>query len=773
MKGQAFAIALVMACGIAVFIMSLTTHGSLKSAQDAYYEHYRFADIFAHLKRAPNALGARISEIPGVSRVETRVVADVTLDVVGMSEPVTGRLISLPENPGGGLNRLHLRSGRHIEPGRKGEVIASEPFVEAHRLKPGDRVQAVINGHLDTLKIVGVAISPEFIYQIRPGDIFPDDKRFGVFWMDYEELATAYNLENAFNDLSLTLMPGASQPEIIRQIDRLTRDYGGLGAYGREDQLSNRLISDEMRNLHTMSFIDPTIFLAVAAFIINVVLTRLINTQREQIAMLKAFGYGRFEIGFHYLKFVLVISVAALLLGTAVGAWLGKGLTGLYVQYFRFPAFSYHLDLRIVSVSFLASCAAAVLGIAGAVIRAMHLPPAEAMRPEPPGIYKPTILERMGFQRLFSPPMRMILRQLERRPSRAILSCLGIALAGSLLVLANFIGNTVNYLVDFQFYISQRQDMTLTLVEPKSTSALYEISHLPGVIRAEPFRSVPVRLRFGHSSRRTAIMGLGPHRELFRLINADEKAVQLPMQGLLLSAKLAELIGAKLGDTLTVEVMEGSRPIREAVVSGLISDFSGISAYMDIRALNRMMQEGETISGAFVTADSDRLPAIYRALKETPGIGGISLKEAALLSFQDTMEKNLLTMKFFYVLFACVIAFGVVYNSIQVSFSERNRELATLRVIGFTRREVAFILLGEAAALTAIAIPLGLLFGYWLSAFVVYAMQTEVVRLPLVIASSTYAFAAVTLTSATIVSSLGIRRKLDRLDLVSVLKARD
>ena len=329
------------------------------------------------------------------------------------------------------------------------------------------------------------------------------------------------------------------------------------------------------------------------------------------------------------------------------------------------------------------------------------------------------------------------------------------------------------YLIDFQFYTTQRQDMTLTLVEPRSMAALYEIRHFPGVIRAEPFRSVPVRLRSGHLSRRLGIMGLTSPRELFRLMDSEEEITHLPEEGLILSEKLADLLGARIGDTLTVEVMEGARPVRQVAVSALVNDYSGTSAYMDIRALNRMMREGETISGAFVTADPDRLDETYRKLKEAPVIGGISLKKAALLSFEDTLAKNLLTTKIFYVVFACIIAFGVVYNSVHVTLSERSRELATLRVIGFTRREVSLILLGEVVALTLIAIPLGLLFGHWLAAFMVYALQTETIRLPLIIEPPTYAFAAIVVAAATVVSSLGVRRKLDRIDLVSVLKSRD
>ncbi|WP_244084056.1 ABC transporter permease [Desulforhabdus sp. TSK] len=434
MKGQAFAISLVMACGIAVFVMSLTTLASLETAREAYYDRYRFAQVFAHLKRAPDPLRERIAAIPGVSRVDARVVVDVTLDIPGMGEPAVGRLVSIKGGSGSSLNRLHIRKGRPIEAGRRGEALVSEPFAQAHGFNPGDTVRAVINGRLDTLKIVGIAISPEFIYQLRAGDIVPDDRRFGVFWLDHEELSTAYGLEGAFNDICLSLMPGALEPEVLHRLDHLIEPYGGLGSYGREDQFSHRLISDEMKQLRGMSIIPPSIFLSIAAFIIHVVLSRLIHTQREQIATLKAFGYSRFEIGLHYLKFALAITTGGSLLGTGMGIWLGQGLTELYARYFRFPAFSYHLDPLAICLALLMGGAAAGLGILNAVHRAARLAPAEAMRPEPPARYTPTVLERLGLQRFFSPPLRMILRQLERRP-------------------------------------------------------LHEIRHLPGVRRAEPFRS--------------------------------------------------------------------------------------------------------------------------------------------------------------------------------------------------------------------------------------------------------------------------------------------
>jgi putative ABC transport system permease protein len=424
MRGQAIAIALVIASGVATFVLSVSTLESLRRTQDHYYERYRFAHVFAHLKRAPKTLADRIAEIPGVAQVQTRVVEQVTLDVADLPEPAVGRLISIPEYPKPDLNGLYLRSGRWVEPGHTGEVLASEGFAEAHGLVPGDRVSAVINGRRQLLTVVGIALSPEYVYAIRPGDLLPDEKRFGIFWMGYTDLAAAFNMQGAFNDITLTLKWGASEPEVLRRLDRLTESYGGLGAYGRADQTSNRFIVNEINELRGMALVVPAIFLAVAAFLFHVVITRLIGTQREQIATLKAFGYSSFEVGRHYLKLVLLIVIAGVILGTGLGVWLGRGLTELYTRFFRFPVFEYSPGSNVILSAFLVSVASAAAGTWGAVSRAMRLPPAEAMRPEPPAAFRPTILERVGLQSLFSSTTRMILRQLERQPLRSLLSAL-------------------------------------------------------------------------------------------------------------------------------------------------------------------------------------------------------------------------------------------------------------------------------------------------------------------------------------------------------------
>ncbi|MCH5377105.1 MAG: ABC transporter permease, partial [Planctomycetes bacterium] len=527
-KGQAVAIALVIASGVGTFVMSLCTLKSLQDSQQSYYRAYRFAHIFAHVKRAPQSLSKRIAEIPGVSQVTTRIVADVTLDVADMSEPAIGRLISIPERRQPLVNDLHIRRGRWIEPYRSGEVLVGEAFADAHHLEIGDSVTAVINGRRQRLTIVGVVLSPEYIIQIHGANLLPDNRRFGVFYMGYEQLAAAFDMDGAFNDVVLTLTRGASDRAVIQRLDDLTRRYGSRGASERENQVSHRYISDEIRQLRSMGLVAPTIFFSVSAFLLNVVMTRLIGVQREQIAAIKAFGYSRLQVGWHYVKLVLLISLVGSLLGIAMGVYLGRNLTIMYTTFYRFPMFRFHAEPSVIASALLISSAAAVLGTLASVRRAVRLPPAEAMRPEPPAVYRATIIDRTGLGDLLPQAARIILREIERKPVKAGLTVLGISMAVSVLILGSFTLDSINYIINFQFVLSQRQDVIVAFVEPASADALHELAHLPGVVQVEPLRSAATRFRFGHRSRRVGVLGVIPGGRLYRLLNTDEQLVPIP-----------------------------------------------------------------------------------------------------------------------------------------------------------------------------------------------------------------------------------------------------
>lgn len=782
LKGQALAIALVLASGVATYVMFLSTMDTLKATRADVYRSYRFADVFASLTRAPERLRERIAAIPGVERLDTRVVAPVTIDIAGFAEPITGVITSVPDQGEPQLNRLYLKSGRGVVAGRDNEVIVSEAFASAHRLVPGDRLSVIIRGRRKTLTIVGTAISPEYISQLRPGGVFPDFKRYGVLWMARTPLGYANDMQGAFNSVVLRLVPGphmaTREQDVIDRLDTLLAPYGGFGAYGREDQASNRFLSEEFKQLENSSTLFPVIFLGVAAFLLNVVITRLISTQREQIAALKAFGYGNLQIAVHYLKLVMSIVLFGVLLGLAAGAWLTRELAEIYMGFFRLPYLLFHFPPLVVVSAVMISLFAGFLGTVFAVRGAVRLQPAQAMRPEAPVLYRKStleagVLERVRLGWLLSGGARMILRHLGHRPLKSLLTVVGIAFACAIMTTGRFQDDTVNYMMHVHFGLSQREDVAVSFVEPTSYRVINELRSLPGVEYGEVYRAVVVRLRHGHRSYRTAIKGMEHGGELQRLLDTDLRTIRLPRDGLVLTDYLGKLLGLHVGDKVTVEVLEGRRQARQVPVVGLVKQYLGVSGYMDLAALNRLLGEGNAISGAYLSIDSHQADAIYAQLKDMPRIAGTTVREQEIRNFRRIMEETMLFWTLVATVFAVLIAFGVVYNSARITLTERSRELASLRVLGFTRGEISYILLGELAVLTLMAIPLGLLIGRGLCGLIALQVESDLYRIPLIIKPDTYAFAAAVVLVAATVSALLVRRRLDRLDLVAVLKTKE
>ena len=773
MKGQMIAVSLVMACGLAMMIMTRSLILTLEGTRDAYYERYRLADLFDSLKRAPLALADRVAEIDGVAAVEPRVVVDVTLDLPGVAEPATGHIVSLPEGHPQVLNKLFLRSGRLPQIDQRREAVVSEAFAGANGLQPGDRVVAVLNGRRDTLIITGIGLSPEFVFEARAGETLPDNKRYGVFWMNYQAVAVAYNLDGAFNDLCIDLSPGVAAGPVIQEVDRILAPYGNGGAYTRRDHGSAQRLSDELNVLHALSVAYPIVFLSVAAFMVNAVLARLIRLQREQIAQLKAQGFPSWQVGLHYMKFAMVIVVIGTAIGGIAGRFMGGGLVNLYTIFFRFPSLEFRMDYSALGLALIVSAMAASVGVIGVVRQAVNLPPAEAMRPEPPADFKPSLLERLGIAQRFSPAFRMALRNIERKPWSAVFTIAGLSLATGLMVLPGAMADSIDYLLTYQWNMAQRQDVIVFLTEPGSGSAFHDLRHLPGVISAEPVRSVQARLRYGPHARKLSITGLPADKNLNRLLDAKGRSIDLPKDGIVMSDKLAEVLGARLGDVVQVEVQEGARPVHESTIVGLVEDFAGVAAYMDLGSLRRFMREGDTINGAYLTVDQSQWAAFMRKVKDTPRAAVVLVKKDQLAAFRNTTGQSIGIIRKLYFVLAVIVAFGVVYNSARIALSERSRDLATLRVVGFSQSEVAGVLLGELTLLVVTALPIGLLFGRGLTTWIIKTVSTEAVRMPLVVSSFTYSTAVIVVSVAACSSFIAVSRMLRKLDLVGVLKARE
>jgi putative ABC transport system permease protein len=749
-----------------------STYDSLLQTQQAYYSDYRFADLFVHAKRAPESIASLIQKIPGVAEVQTRVVSEVTLNLPDLAEPAQGRIVSVDENNGSSLNKLYLVRGRTIKPNAADEIVISGAFADANGFQPGDKLEAIINGRWRRLDIVGVGLSPEYIYEIRPGDIFPDNRRYGIIWMGHRSLEAAFDMDGAFNDAAISLAPGASESDVIDRVDRVLTEYGGTGAYGREDQQSNRFISNELSQLEVQGTLLPVIFLGVTAFLLHLVLSRLVNTQREQIGLLKAFGYSNVSIGLHFLELASVAVVGGVILGLALGYWLGSEMTQLYTEYFHFPVLLFSVNLSLILFAFLITFGTTAIGALAAVKRAVELPPAEAMRPEPPADFRIGMLEKFGAER-FSSTTRIIIRNLSRQPIKSSMSILGISLAVALLFTGFYFFDAVERIVEIEFHQVIRDDVNVTFHEPRPGRAQYELAELPGVGQVQGFRSVPARFRFGYRSRRVGIIGVEARGDLRRIIDTRFRVYTPPAEGIVLSNALAEILGVKKGDTLTIEVLEGSRPTRTIEIADTVDELMGLNAYMDIQALNRLMREDNVISGAYLSVDKPSVNELFTRLKQMPMIAGVALPGAMLTSFNETFGRTIWIFTMILVAFASVIVFGVVYNSARISLSERGRELASLRVLGFTQREIASILLGEQALLTLAAIPVGYVLGLILCMLMNNLVDTEMLRLPLVFSVRTFVVALLATIGAAVLSGVFVIWRLRGLDLIEVLKTRE
>lgn len=770
--GQLAAIGAVAGCGIMAFVTMQTNYDAMYVAQATYYAKYAFADVFASVTRAPNGVAERISALPNVNRVQARVVEDVLADIPGRSDPATLRLVGIPDGEQPVLDRVYVRRGRLPSSVARSEAVVSEAFAQANGLDIGSAVPVIVNGRRETLKIVGIGLSPEYVYEMRGGaDIWPDSRHFGIAWVNETPLAAAFDLTGAFNDIALTVAPGTDKRTIFGQVDAILDRYGSLGAYDRADQMSDRFVSNELQQLKAQALFIPLIFLGIAAFLIHVSLSRLVATQREQIAILKAFGYGNVTVALHYVKAALVTIGVGASIGVLSGWWLGYRLAVLYTRFFRFPEVVFHLRAGTVAICVAISLSAGIAGAMLAVRSVVKLPPAEAMRPPSPASFRPTVLERLGLTAFFSSAFRMVLRNVERKPVPAAIGVLALSLAVAILLVGRSTVDAVNWMMEIQFHYVSREDATVTFVRPLNARVRFALRSLPGVMEFEAYRAAFARVSNGHRFRRLVVIGLPTAPRLHRIVDRNVVEKLPPPNGVLITEALSRILQAPPGAILTIAFLEGDRRTIFEPVRGVVDELVGLNVYMDEKELNRQLREDGSVSGAYLRVDPASEAAFDAATKTTPKISGVVYRRSALEEFQRSFAESIGISAAFILAFAFVIAFGVVYNAGRVALSERCRELCTLRILGYSVGDAARVLIGEQALLTFAAIPLGLAVGLGLDRALQPLYELEYYRIPIVVSRETYLFAIAFVLFAVAISSLALVSGVRRLNVVAALKA--
>ncbi len=773
MRGQVITIALVVAAGVAVFVASVSTYDSLRFGRDRFYADAAFPEVFVTLKRAPLSVVKQLNEIPGVAIVEPRIVRDVIVDWPSSVLPVSARLVSLARAGDEPLARLHLRRGAAPEPGDAHGAAVNEAFAEANGVTPGGEVRIILNGRVQGFQVRGIALSPEYVYAVKPGLPIPDDRLYAVLWIDRSAAEAAFDMKGAFNDAIVSLAPGADPKAVVAELDRLLDPYGSVGAIERRDQPSNRFLEDELNQQKVMSTTIPFIFFGVAAFLLNVALGRLVAAQREQIAALKALGFPTAPLVLHYLKLVAVIVLLGSALGIAGGIAFGHAMIASYHGFFRLPVLVFELTPWSAGIGTAISFAAASLGVLTALQNVVSMAPAVAMRPPAPLRFRRSWIEEILSAGILSPRRIMVLRNIAGRPWRTTLTIVSIALALPMVVLGLFWRDAIDHMIEVQFDRVERGNVVVTFPHPLDRAVIGNLAREPGVLAVEGQRIVPVRLRAGHRSYLTSVIGLPVPSELRRPHDVALRPIEVSPEGITLTRRLAERLGVVAGNLITIEVMEGRRRKRDLPVSASVDEALGMASYMEIDTLNRLTGEGAVVSAAAIYVEPTALPALSRRFKDLPVIESVAAKAYTLNSFLDKIAGLVLFSAGILTAFGVIIAVGVVYNSARIGLQERAWELASLRVLGFTRAEVARILFGEFMLEIAIGAPIGLVLSQGIIGLIARFHSNESFQIPAVIGSRTYAAALVVVVAAAAASAYIVRRRIDRLDLVAALKTRD
>lgn len=774
--GQTLAVSAVIMCGTATLIAFTTAHRNLLLSKETYYAANQFADFEIMLERAPDTVLFKLEELDGVREVRGRIVDEAKLDLGAGHEARTGRIVSMPRLRGPVLNNVHVSEGRYFDPSATNEVIVSSAFAEANDLLLGETIHATIDGRRHALRVVGFGQSPEYIYIIRSiQDMIPSPERFGILWVPEDFAEGALDMQTASNNIVGTVDDPAELDRILDQAETVLQPYGLFAKIKAEDQVSNRFISDEISGLEATTRVIPPVFLGIASLVIAILMNRMVRNERSQIGLLKAYGYSNFAVAFHYIQYAAILGVIGSIAGGLLGQWAADQMMGMYGQFYEFPELHNRFYLNV----FLRGSAIAVFfAVAGswlAARRASGILPAESMRPEAPKSARRSWLERSPrIWNSLSFTSKMIARNVSRHPFRAGLNAFAVMISCGLLIIGFFMLDGMDYLMRFQFEISQRQDARVNFIIERGEGALREVARYEHVRAAEPQLQYPFEMRNGWYQKDVVIIGLPQGGRLQRLIDSDENEVAIPESGLVLSERLAFDLGAEVGDFITIKPLYGKVEVEKSVpVRKIVQQYFGASAYMSLDALSDVLDEEMAINAVLVRMDGGTERTLNEQVRDVPGVATVEIRKDAHENLKETLGQQMAVSSVTTILFAGIIAFSVIYNVTSVSLAERERELASLRILGFSQQEVGRILYRENFMAGAVGLALGVPFGMIACRGLIEAFNTELYRLPYYIELSTI-YVAIGLTVLFIVfANLAVRRKLIRLDLVEVLKSRE
>ncbi len=737
-KALLAAITSIMALGVMAFIYMRSIYFNLSMTQQEYYAQCNMADFSIELKKVPLAELAPIEQLPGVVSIRPRIQFFITVDLPRSEGPLNGLVLSMPDDRTPIINEILLRRGSYFTPQRDNEVIVNDAFARKQGLHPGQSIHLLVNGRSQEFFIVGTAISSEFVYLVGPGSILPDPEHFGVFYIKQRYAEDIFDFAGAANQVLGRLSPQLrDQPdELLTRMETILDSYGVLSTTPRRDQASNRYLTNEIRGLGVFASIMPTIFLTVAAAVLNVLMSRIIEQQRTIIGTLKAIGYSDRQVFWHYLKFGGLIGVAGAVVGWLLGYYMGNLVTSLYQQFYEFPDLRNRIYPDVYLAGLAISLGCATLGTWHGARTALRLHPAQAMRPKPPATAHAILLERIRwFWRKLSFGWRMGLRNVFRNRLRTAVGLMAAALGAALMVTGFMMQEAMHFLVRFQYEQVNRSDIDLYFKDEQGFPAYTEALGLIGVDYAEPVLEVPCTFRHGHRHKKGAVVGLRRDARLTLPRLNDGSKVAIPVTGLLLTRKMASILAVEVGDTLRMQPIKGLRREVLVPVAEIIDSYVGLAVYAEFGYLNQLIGEESAVSSVQLQVDPrpEVRRALNRSLKEFASLQAVNARSDTVHNFRETLIKTQSIFINLLVLFAGVIFFGSVLNASMIGLAERQREVATLRVLGYGDWQIGALFLRESMLVTMTGTFVGLFLGYALGCYLGRVYDTELFRFPVVL----------------------------------------
>ena len=773
-KGQFLAAAVVVFAGITMFVAVYMSYLNLKSSLEKFYDDYRFLHYYAEATHISPSVVRKVRKIKGVSEAYGRISQDVSADM-GVDRRVTVRLLSLPEYERPPINRLLVVSGRYIGSNPSDSCLVGEKFASFYKIRPGDKLKTIINLRTQEFRVAGIVSSPEFIYAMKSATAFtPSAEDFGIVYIQESMARSILGYGDTYNEVHVRFFAGADNDAAIDKIEYLLKPYGFIRGVQRKDQLSHSMVDGEIKQLEEMAWMFPAIFLTVAALIIYIMQKRVINHQRTQIGVMKAFGYRDYRILGHYLLYSLLVAVVGTIPAIWVGSWLGTQMTTLYNELFNIPVLEAKLDLEILMIAILISSAFCLLAGFQSTKKVLSIQPAQAMRPEAPKMGRRILLERWRtFWMQLSFGWKMSIRNLFRSSQRTSFTILGMTFAVMFLLITLFFFDSIDYVFTQHFFMMQKQDYKVIFSKTVDYYDALELRTINGVRKVEPIMEIPVEIQNGWMKKESIVVGLPQGSDLTCLIGSQRQPVVLPKGGIMLAEPIADKLGVKAGDTVSMKILIGDLKEKRVKVAGTVKQYAGFNCFMNLHALGSLLEEGDFATGALLTIDKGDSRQVIRDLYKQPGVETVEGRLKKYESFMELMEFNNLFFGMM-ILFGVLMGFAIVFNTTVINIMERNRELASLRVLGYTRKETESIIFRENMLMGLVSLAPGIMLGRIICDLLAKQFSTDhLFAFEVVIYPRSFILTIASVFLYIVLAQWANRKSIYGLDMVEVLKNRE